>query len=239
MTIEKKLFKGVWTGNRGVDRQMINECLQNYSHFDLNKDSVVLDLGANIGGFASMCKSAGVRTYVGFEPDPVNCEILRLNCDFPGAEVRESACSMSNEKELIFRQTLSNNAACSGSIVNTKGRKKTYAVKNENILQVLDEIRPNVLKIDIEGAEREWLETTNCKFPSFVEQISLEIHHKEIFKRMNDEWLDIMKEDFDILLVHANSGFQKETAAQIVYENLGIDIRGVIFGIDIVARRKI
>jgi FkbM family methyltransferase len=236
MDLEKKLFKGVWTANRRVDRRMINECIKNYSHFKLGQEDTVLDLGANIGGFAVMCKD--VKRYIGYEPDPINCEILRLNASFRGAEVRQSACSMSKEKELTFWQTLSENAACSGSVVNKKCRKKTYQVKNENIMKVLEEIKPTVLKIDIEGAEKEWLETINCKIPEYVQQFSIEIHDKDTFAKMNDEWIDEIRQNFDILSIAPNTGFANENSIPVVYENLGINVKAIVFGIDIVARRK-
>ena len=37
-----------------VDKDMVNDCLANYTQFDDLKDAIVMDWGANIGGFGRM-----------------------------------------------------------------------------------------------------------------------------------------------------------------------------------------
>ena len=78
--MEYQTYKGVVCrkGNR-TDRNMINDCIENYSHFNFTPGSVVLDFGANIGGFAHMCKNPNITQYIGFEADPDNFEVLSKN----------------------------------------------------------------------------------------------------------------------------------------------------------------
>ena len=62
-----------------VDRRMIRDCIRNYGEFKLNEDSVVLDLGCNIGGFQYWLKDSPIKQYIGIDAFEDNINFYREN----------------------------------------------------------------------------------------------------------------------------------------------------------------
>jgi hypothetical protein len=60
--MELETYKGVFyrKGNE-TDKGMIREAYRNYKFFNLDKNSVVLDLGAHIGSFAAISRQNEVQ----------------------------------------------------------------------------------------------------------------------------------------------------------------------------------
>ena len=62
-----------------VDKDMVNDCLSNYSQFDDLEGAIVMDWGANIGGFGRMLMSEPIEKYIGVECHPENFEVMKKN----------------------------------------------------------------------------------------------------------------------------------------------------------------
>lgn len=237
-----KLYKDVYTRKElQVDRKMVNECLDNYSVFSLDENSIVMDLGMNIGAFGHMCKNAGVKNYIGVEPDDSNFNIASMNVD--GIEnliLYKGVATISKDEELTFYQSDSKNSKCAGTVVSTGNiaRRKNgekYSVKNYNVYDLIDKHRPTHLKVDIEGAEVEWLKDCDGKFHECIQELSFEVHAKRGIETYI-EFYDKIAEDFDHVSITPNTGFPG--SGIIKYEKLGIDVDARIWGVDIFLKRK-
>ena len=235
-----KQYKGIWVReDKRVDRDMARDCLKHYSIFNFDANSRVMDLGANIGGFAKMVMDSQAQSYVAWEPDPENFSVIQWNTNNdPRATLNQGVVSMSHDKFLTFHQNDSNQAACSGSISPKSKRKIQYEVKNTHFDIAFDTHKPTHLKMDIEGAEIEWLDENQGVFPDHIQEFALELHGKYGIYKFEEVWYNNIIKDFDIVKVAPNYGFVSENAHRWELPNLGIDIKGHMFGIDIFMRRK-
>ena len=87
-----------------VDRRMIRDCIRNYGEFKLNEDSVVLDLGCNIGGFQYWLKDSPIKQYIGVDAFEDNIRFYRENNlpDRPNFELFHGAATTSDEETHSF-----------------------------------------------------------------------------------------------------------------------------------------
>lgn len=243
MQEELKLYKNTWTRKSfGVDRKMVNECLENYVHFTFDENSIVMDLGANIGGFTKMMIDQPIKEYIGVEPDPDNLELAKLNsqnAEFP-ITWYQGVATIRDTENLTFYTSGSGNSACSGTSTPanlSNFRKGTVStVKNFNIESLLEKHKPTHLKIDIEGAELEWFTATNAKIPDYVQEVALEFHRKEGIVKFDQLWYNILKEDFDVTFEPLYGYTNVDNIES--FPNLGIELKGRVFGIDVFLKRK-
>lgn len=239
-----KLYKGLWTRpDMRADGAMVKEVAVNYRHFRFNAESVVLDLGANIGAFGRMALNAGVRpaNYFAVEPDPNNIELLLLNTSSDIGLFRGVA-TMSKDDSVTFYQTESSNAACSGTATPPTNQSKSmrkirYDVRNRYLPELVDAIAPTHLKVDIEGAEHDWLMQNEFSFHDNIQEIAIELHRHDTIEMAEQLW-PYVKQEYDVIAVTANDGFIKPDSKIWSFPNLGIEGKGVLFGVDIFLRRK-
>ena len=87
-----------------VDRRMIKDCIRNYGDFELNEDTVVLDLGCNIGGFQYWLKDSPIKRYIGIDAFEDNINFYRANNlpDDPRFELHWGAATTSDESMHSF-----------------------------------------------------------------------------------------------------------------------------------------
>lgn len=240
--MEYQTYKGVICrkGNR-TDRSMINDCIENYSHFNFTPGSVVLDFGANIGGFAHMCKNPNITQYIGFEADPDNFKVLSKNIPDYGM-IYHAAVSHLRDEKLTFHRTPTDQGSCSGTVTPSKStvkrRSLKYDVLNFYINDLLELHKPTHLKMDIEGTEFEWLELNNGKIPEYINEFALEVHnHKKIYKFV-ELWYNTIVEDFDIINVAPEVGFRNNIPFEIPELGIKEERGGTMWGVDIFMRRK-
>ncbi len=142
-------------------------------------DSVIIDIGANVGAFAVACLARGAGTVVCFEPCPLNFQQLMANVSpWPGqAPCFNAAVWRSDKREKIKFVSPGANTACGAVTAHEViGAEVTAMGLNELIYHVTNggERRVNILKIDAEGAEYPILYT--CKNLSLVDEIIGETH---------------------------------------------------------------
>jgi FkbM family methyltransferase len=197
--MELSNYKGVlYRSGNVTDLGMAREAFRNYKWFDLDQNSIVVDLGAHIGTFAKICADKGVGLYVGYEPDPDNFEVFERNLH--GGVAVNSAVSWSKDPWLTFTRSQSDFGYCAGTV--TLGKRKgkhplvLYPVKNIWFGDVLERWKPTHLKIDIERAELDIIEHW---VPSNIKQIAIEIHGKAGCKKFLQVHLPQWLERYDLV----------------------------------------
>ena len=87
-----------------VDRRMIKDCIRNYGEFKLDEDTVVLDLGCNIGGFQYWLKDSPIKQYIGVDAFEDNINFYKENNlpDRPNFELHWGAATTSDEETHSF-----------------------------------------------------------------------------------------------------------------------------------------
>ena len=166
--------KGMWYRPDTFDLSSIKECIDNYTCIPV-EGKTVLDLGANIGGFAKMCIDGGAKKIIALEPCPHNFQLLEINA--PGVECINAAVCEEDEKEVVFHYAKSKRNSVSSS---TKKRRNasdtTISVPGLSFNGLLEKYRPEILKIDIEGKEYDILDSI-ARIPDYVEIVGIEFHN--------------------------------------------------------------
>ena len=163
-----------WYRPGTFDLNSIRECRDNYSDIE-TCGKTVLDLGANIGGFARMALQKGAKQVIALEPCPHNFQLLEINA--PDSNNINAAVCEEDSKEVVFHYASSKRNSVSSS---TKRRRNasgvTISVPGFSFKGLLEKYRPEILKIDIEGKEYDILDSIE-KIPDFVEIVGIEFHN--------------------------------------------------------------
>jgi FkbM family methyltransferase len=151
-----------------LDEYIFGEVRSAYKDLEIKKGDVVLDLGANIGAFAKQAaeKEAIVHCY---EPEPNNFTLLQLNSPNTNNH-KKAVVGKQNGNIELFINSKRNKGIHMTRPVN--GRE-SIEVETVSFSDLINEIKPNKIKIDVEGAEYDFLP---FEFPSFVEKLVMEIH---------------------------------------------------------------
>lgn len=114
----------------------------------MDANSVVYDVGANIGVHTRAFAATGARVWA-FEPNPRNFELLKINCqDLDNVYVVETAVGSTTGTTTIweFDTEIPGNY---GHLVSGQGGRACHQVRLDDI----DAPDPDVIKVDVEGAE--------------------------------------------------------------------------------------
>jgi len=164
---------GYWCRNETFDKAMIRDSLKNYKGFTKLKNSVILDLGANCGGFTKMALEAGAKKVIALEPCPYNYQVLALNA--PEAVCLNAAVS-ETDGEVTFYYSDSKRSSSSSSTVERRNFSGvSITVPAHGIMTLLEQYKPNIVKMDIESKEYDILDKME-KIPEYVEEFALEVH---------------------------------------------------------------
>jgi FkbM family methyltransferase len=116
---------------------------------EVNPDDVVLDVGASLGlhtCFPAKKLESGV--VVAVEPNPNNVEVLRKNISLNGKNnVILKKCALSNSEGKITV------ASKSSSSTSEESKIQVDSVVGDSLLSRMEISVPNIVKIDVEGAE--------------------------------------------------------------------------------------
>ena len=167
LTIDKRTGLTIRVGT--MDAGTIAVSKRSYRDLVIGAGSIVLDAGACFGSFTREALVKGARV-VAYEPDPDNFKLLVLNC--PAADCRRAALvSGPGSVAAPFYISTGTNMQ-SHSIVAFKGRP-VIRIPTDNFNNVLEEVRPDTVKMDVEGAEYDLLRKP---LPRFVRQLAVELH---------------------------------------------------------------
>lgn len=191
----------VWDANLDLfvregttDSQIVRE-MPAYAPIGVLPGETVLDLGANIGGYA---REAIVNQKAGkvvcFEPDPYNFAMLQRNterfagkvalmqCAILGSGRGEPAAGNTTGMRTISFYKNVRKCKASHSTVPYRGRE-VVTVNGYDFDQVVAMVKPARIKADIEGEEHYIFRT--CNLPDYVKGVLMELHLQK------DDWRSV------------------------------------------------
>ncbi len=122
-----------------------------YIIYNLKAGQVFLDIGAQAGYFSMLASYLGASV-IAFEPSTVNRECLRENC--PSAKVIDRALSNTNGPVKLYTGVTPGEHSLEQNYHNASGFEDVEAIRYDDLgLGV-----PDMVKIDVEGHERQVLE---------------------------------------------------------------------------------
>lgn len=156
-----------------------------YKNLDF-KDKKVMDVGANIGAFCHLALTNGAAEIEAYEPTPETFDLLTHNMDhlFNSPEEKldpKTKCTIENvalvnePKEETIDFYLSKKFPSCHTTVPVRGRE-VIQVRCLDFWKQLDDFKPDILKIDIEGGEYNLFLENKRAIPDYIEQIAIELH---------------------------------------------------------------
>lgn len=161
------------------DLKSARECPSIVRHLGVRANDVVLDIGGHIGAFARLCARRGAHV-VTVEPEPHNLAVNRRNTEEFGPLVRLIPAAVIADDEPVdvaTTQLYVRGVTHTGlhTVIPgvTAATQHSITVPARRFHQLLHEIKPSVLKVDIEGGEWffDW-----TSLPTFVHALHLEMH---------------------------------------------------------------
>jgi len=114
---------------------------------------VIFDCGANIGFAALYLKRKYPQAKIfSFEPNPFAFEMLKKNVEANGLDVNCLNIGVADEHTTLDFY-ISEAGSLMGSVLKERGTGEKYEVKVEKLSDYITQHRPDLIKIDIEGAE--------------------------------------------------------------------------------------
>tara|TARA_B100001057_G_C22794584_1_gene929063 strand:+ start:131 stop:976 length:846 start_codon:yes stop_codon:yes gene_type:complete len=143
------------------------------SYFKENIKPLIIDCGSNIGSSSEYFKRCFVNVeLVMIEPDKNNLEFSKKNTSINEKFLINKAIS-SEEKLLKFSNTSNDNRAYK---IENDGNVNIESITIENILNITkNEFKPFLIKIDIEGFEKD-LFMKNTQWMKYFDIIIIELH---------------------------------------------------------------
>ncbi len=191
--IDKKFYFHVSSEDKGLSTQLrvfgfrepIN--LEYYYKF-IEKDDVVLDIGANVGLFTVLSHNA--KRIICVEPLEQVIPILKKNILENNLQNKTKIlnCAIGEKGTLILEVDKKLNLS---RIVNKKN-KNTFEVESFKLKEIVEKHNPNTLRLDVEGYEYEILYN---KIPKSIKKISLEFHTELLGKKKVKDLLRYFKDE--------------------------------------------
>jgi len=165
-------YHGIQCRRDTYDSYVVNEIQRSYGMLDI-KDKIVFDIGANIGAFTVWASKRGAKLVCAFEPEPYNFEMLQLNVfELRSYATHKIALTTGDDTGVKLWLAPSGKNPGNSSLTQRRGRS-SIEVATGNFYYMLEQYRPEVIKMDVEGAEFDLLE---YGLPDHVKQIAMEIH---------------------------------------------------------------
>lgn len=172
--VKKHKESGLYYRKNTSDRFVIDEVKMYKLLYALMKDKVVLDLGANIGSFAHMALQSGAKKVYSFEPDSENCEVYRKQYHFVEGKSKLYEAAVKKESGVAYLSAnMKSDRVCQTTFREIRGREM-IEVKAIGFESILKKLKPQIVKIDIEGEEFNLDLKLLNKYN--VEAIAIEIH---------------------------------------------------------------
>lgn len=156
----------------------------------LRKGDTVMDCGAYIGTFTAAALEQGAKQVICYECAPKNIPLLEENMTRYGSRVRIMRYAIvGNHGWTKVKLNLSGFSGAN-SVVPSKNRPKSVEVPAVSFRFQLRHHNPDVLKIDVEGAEYEMLNSLKLGDLRGVRAIFIEFHPHE----QREEWVQWAKD---------------------------------------------
>ena len=157
-----------WIRQGTLDEYIFKEVRSSYKDLEIKQGDTVLDLGANIGAFAKQAISKGAKVFC-YEPEPNNFVMLEKNSP-ESHNTRSAVVGESKGNVSLYVNSKKNKGIHMLKPVNGRNCIEVSSVSFSDLIQ---KHRPNKIKIDVEGAEYDFLPFA---LPDFVERLVMEIH---------------------------------------------------------------
>lgn len=199
-----------------VDKTMIKECYENYYNVDY-KDQVCLDLGSNVGGFIRIALDKGAESIIAVECDPRN--YINLVQNFGGLDevglINAAVTSQDKHRDLIkiFKSNSKFNH-CSTSIINKVRYHEYDEVIAVGIRTLLEEYKPDIIKVDVEGAEYEILEDIIDYAP---EILFVEFHYNKKTLSLGREYIQRLSEMYKASIIKDAIAFNRVRSSDCMF----------------------
>jgi len=168
----RKEYKEFLGADESVDSAMICESIANYIIGGVDyAGKVCLDLGANIGGFTKVAQDFGASKVIAVECDHRNFNKLSDSFkDTDNVECIHGAVSNSDEDTVHIYKSSSRSKHCSVTTIDNKNSKfKEYdEVKTIRFNDLVGKYSPDIIKIDIEGAEYQIIDDVLAYHPDVL-----------------------------------------------------------------------
>jgi FkbM family methyltransferase len=139
-------------------------------------DDVVLEVGAGLGLVSTFCaKRVGSSRVFAYEADPELEPCIRETYELNGVEPTLEMCAVGGQsgRVTLFRDK----HFVSSSVVRRRVGAKPVEVPGKALSYIVEKVRPTMLIVDAEGAEREMFEGAQLEG---VTRIVLELHDRVI-----------------------------------------------------------
>lgn len=160
-SVRSHIFKG---GYESVEAELVSEIVQ--------PGDRVLEVGTGIGFVSILCsKLAGQGRVTSYEANPKLEQTIRANYALNGLEpdLRMKAVTVDGTPISFF----ANDNILSSSLIDRNLSATEITVETDAIAAVMDDVRPDVIVMDVEGAEAELLPAADL---SDVRALIIEVH---------------------------------------------------------------
>lgn len=139
----------------------------------------IIDIGANIGLFSLLANEYGAEKIVAVEPQPATIEILKKNTAGKGIIIIEKAIGKFGEfAEIVMRPEF---CQTDGRIYTKAAESGIETIGVDELVSLVDDGKPILLKLDCEGAEYDALYGASLTSLSKIQTICIEMH-EDIFR---------------------------------------------------------
>ena len=169
-----------FTEKSDVNEVFCDKIYQIYKEFIPKKEQVVADIGAQYGDYAILCSKVYKAKVYTFEPLPDNFkeieENIKLN-DLTEKEVKAFNVALSDENKEKY-------ITFDGDMANSIGKGKKIRIK----FRTLDsyKIKPDIIKIDVEGFEVNVLRGAIKTIKKYKPKIIIETHSRELEEQVKE-----------------------------------------------------
>lgn len=176
-------------GNNAIDRSVIKYVFYYQYHLppaSIPSDAVILDLGANIGLTIRHFKHLYPQSRIfGFEMDKNNFETCRTNCaDLKDVTITNKAV-WTTTGTIQYADDVDTDAYAITENAQT-ATKEMPSISLPDILAEHSLDKVDFLKMDIEGAEKNILESDDLSWMQNVQVMNIELHEDEFIQKAVD-----------------------------------------------------
>lgn len=150
-------------------------------NLSIKDNDVVYDLGANIGAFSLACSNYNISKIYAFEPHAETFGYLCYNTERYGTNVTCFQKAICDDFKKVSFGGISSTCSLGYGIISDNDLKKdeVYGINLEQFVKANSLMLPSYLKIDIEGAEYSFFDSTSDSFFQNTHSIFFEFHRND------------------------------------------------------------
>ena len=164
--------------NNFMEHQEILDDSNMYDYFIPNKNDIVLDIGSQYGDYALLWEKRNKSIVYSFEALESNFNKMVKDFKINNSKIYAYSFFIGNGEEISYN--IKWNMA-----INTKSENKMKTIKMDDFI-FNNNIIPNIIKIDVEGFEKNVLQGLVKTLNKYNPKIIIETHSKQLRKECND-----------------------------------------------------